>query len=87
MGNFSYYSTVAQRAEERIVLGMDKRSVEEYKNKWSKVFKIFANFKLNEDQGHIRKAIRNNNEYASIIIYIVIGLLPLLAFLIWAFSG
>jgi hypothetical protein len=87
IGNFTYYSTVAQRAEEEIVLGMDKRLAEEYKNEWSIVFRVFANFKLNEGQGRIRTAIRNNNEYASIIGYIVIGLLPLLAFLIWAFSG
>lgn len=89
IGNFAYYSTVAQRAEEKIVRGMDKRLVEEYihESARSRVFRKFANFKLNEGQGHTLTKIRSNNEYASIIIYIIIGFLPLLAFLIWAFSG
>ncbi len=88
LGNFTYYSTVASRAETQIVSGMDSELVRIYRSaKWEKVFKIFANFKLNEGQGRVMTAIRNYNEYWSLIVYSIIGFLPLIAFIIWISLG
>lgn len=86
IGNFTYYSTLSQIAENQIVGDMDRELIRKHKNDWSIVVRVFANFKLNEDQGRIRKYVRSHNEWASIIIYSVIGLLPFIAFIIWVFS-
>jgi hypothetical protein len=87
LGNFTYYSTVAQIAEKKIVGDMDHRLVSEYKGNWTKVFRMFVNFKLNKNQGRFMSWIRSNNEQVSIIIYILIGVLPFIAFLFWVFSS
>lgn len=84
MLNFTYYSTVSQRAEEKIVGDMERQLISSYKKGWKGVFKLFASFKVPDgDQGFIRR----NNEWMSIIIYSTIGLLPFIAFIIWVFSG
>ena len=64
---------------------MDENLIKEYKNEWSVFFKLFANFKSNQDQGRFRTWIRSNNEYVSIVVYFTIGLLPFIAFIWWVF--
>ena len=77
--NFSYYSTVSQRAEEAIVCGLDRQLISSYMEDWKGPLRRFANFKVPPDQGWFRKKL----EWTIIIGYFVIGVLPFLAFLIW----
>ena len=87
LGNFTYYSTLAQGAERKLVAWKkERRLIKEYENEWSKVFKIFVDFKHNENQGHIMSQIRRNNEQLSIMVYFLIGVLPFAAYIVWIFS-
>jgi len=80
--NFSYYSTVAQRAEQQLVKGMDRNLINNYKSEWTGIVKKFASFKVpDKEQGKLRR----NNEVISICVYSIIGILPLIAFLVWLF--
>ena len=80
--NFFYYSTVANRAEYRLVRGMERALVEEYKSSWKWVSKNFASFKVPEKPQNL---IRRNTQAIGICVYGVIGFLPLSAFLVWFF--
>jgi hypothetical protein len=82
--NFSYYSTVAQRAEEQLVQDLDRKLISHYKSKWTGILKRFASFKVpnTDDDGTGQGTFRRNNEAISVLFYFIIGFLPLLAFLI-----
>lgn len=80
--NFFYYSTTAFLAEDRLVVGLETELATVYRKEGKGLPKRFALFKVPEKpQGFVRK----NNEQISIVVYIAIGLLPLIAFLIWFF--
>jgi hypothetical protein len=98
MLNFSYYSTVSQRAEEEIVCGLDNQLISDHMKEWKGILKCFANYKMPnldkkkakkiiqpeiEGQEIVSKTIVSRNLEIFIIGYAVIGLLPFLAFLIW----
>jgi hypothetical protein len=87
--NFCYYSTVAHLTERKLVGGMERELVTEYKATWKGISKRFASFKVpDEPQNLIDKAlnlIRSNNEGIAVCVYVAIGFLPLAAFLIWFF--
>ena len=93
--NFSYYSTVSQRAEEEIVCGLDKQLISDYMKKWKGILKWFANYKMPKStliyppikgQEIINKTIVSRNLAFFIIGYALIGLLPFVAFIIWFFG-
>jgi hypothetical protein len=84
--NFSYYSTVAQRAEDQVVKGRDRALILNYIPQWTGLLKKFARFKVPEKAESVQAEIRNSNEGITVIVYILIGLLPLIAFLASLFS-
>jgi hypothetical protein len=83
LGNFTYYSTVAQRAENEIIGNMEHDLISQYIPLWKGLFKSFASFKINENRDRILRFIRSHNEFLSIFVYSLIGILPFIAFIIW----
>jgi hypothetical protein len=90
--NFSFYSTVSQRAEERIIGNTERQLIMIERKKWKGILRIFSNYKVpdyDEGQGLVGKTISspvNKNLEIFVIIYVIIGFLPLVAFLIWFFG-
>jgi hypothetical protein len=80
--NFTYYSTISQRAEELIVEGLERQLITEEMKKWKNPLKRFASFKVPpNEQGWTRR----NLQTLILIGYSVIGILPFVAFVIWFF--
>jgi hypothetical protein len=78
--NFTYYSTISQRAEELIVEGLERQIITDDMKEWRNLLKWFASFKVPPNsQGFIRR----NFQIIIMVGYIFIGLLPFFAFVIW----
>jgi hypothetical protein len=74
-----YYSTGASRAEWQLFGSMERDLVKKNTSDWIGVSKIFASFKVPEKtQGFAKR----NSQEIGICIHILIGFLPLLAYLI-----
>jgi hypothetical protein len=87
MLNFSFYSTISQRAEERIIGNRENDLIKSTKVQWKGILKLFSNYKVpdhNESQGRASSTV-DSNFGLFIGVYIAIGLLPLVAFIIWFF--
>lgn len=50
IGNFTYYSTVAQKAEEGIIGYSELNLIKEHLKGWKGFFKFFASFKIKENK-------------------------------------
>jgi hypothetical protein len=80
---FFYYSTVASRAEWQLVGNMERDLVKKNTADWKGLSKKFASFKVpDKSQGFTKR----NSQEIGICLHIMIGLLPLLAYLIWLFN-
>jgi hypothetical protein len=81
--NFTYYSTISQNAEEAIVCGFDRQFINKSMKDWRGTVKIFAKFKVPiKGQGWLRRKL----DWIIIIGYLMSGILPFIAFIIWFFS-
>ena len=102
MLNFSYYSTISQRAEEEIIGDLNNQLISKYVREWKGILKWFADNKMPnlekekpkkkiqpeiESNEIFKKPLVSGNLKLFLIVYVIIGLLPFFAFLIWFFVG
>lgn len=85
--NFFFYATVSQAAEEKIIEGKERQLVNSIP--WAGVEKVFVGMKMASEEPEKdtnRKRFLRTKGTFFVVLYVLIGLLPLIAFMIWSFA-
>jgi len=79
LGNFGYYATLAQHAEEKIAENKDNEIINESKKGLGRILKWFYDFKSGHRKEGLFGWVRKHNTIMFFLFYIVIGFFPFIS--------